>query len=139
MTLHRSGFRFAVALGLVAAGLAYSTPGASAPGPRMRADELKVVFLTIGRPKAGKAFGKSAQIIDVDTGYPVQSGSLRCPARIGQRTLTVGDKSYLRDLGIYGCSWLIPRNAGGKRLIGGIQLTSHLGTARGDFSKVIRR
>jgi hypothetical protein len=121
--------------------LGVAAPGASAPGPRTRAYELKVVFLpmAVERPKAGRGFGKAAQIIEVNTGYPVQIGRLSCPARIGQRTLTVEKKSYSRDLGIYGCSWLIPRNAGGKRLIGGMQLTSYLGTARGDFSKVIRR
>jgi hypothetical protein len=112
MTLYRSGFRFAVALVLVAAGLVYSTTGASAPGPQTRAYELKVVFLpmAVERPKAGKSFAKAAQIIEVNSGYPVQVGRLSCPARIGQRTITVQKKSYSRDLGIYGCAWLITRN-----------------------------
>src|SRR6266545_4551607 len=89
------------------------------------------------RPKAGKPFTAMIGIVNQETQDLVQSGTVRCPARIGRRGVRVARKLFVDGTGIAACTWVIPAKAG-KRLIARVEVTSDEGFVKASFSKVIR-
>jgi hypothetical protein len=131
-----------VAGSVIAAALASVAPGISAPKRGDRADEypLSVIVTQTDpkRPKAGKPFTAFIGVINQDTGEPVQSGNVACPARIGARGVRKTDKGFVDGTGIAVCEWAIPRKAGGKHLVATVELYSDEGTVRSRFKRVVR-
>ncbi|HMJ00696.1 MAG TPA: hypothetical protein VK488_12735 [Gaiellaceae bacterium] len=142
--LNKAGKRFAVTVGIVAAGLAaYATPGVGAPDRHARGAEYPLSVIAVQtepqRPKAGKPFTAMIGIVNEETGGVVQSGDVTCPARIGQHAARVIDKGFIDGGGIAMCTWMVPRKAGGKRMVAKVEVYSDEGTVRSRFLRVVRR
>jgi hypothetical protein len=94
------------------------------------------------RPKAGKQFIALAAIMNEQTGSPV-SGAIRCPAKIRGKGVRVQFKDF--EMGVAGCSWVVPARTGGKRFVGSIEVVvtddydGSTYSASIPFTKVIRR
>ena len=142
--LNKAGKRLAVTIGIVAVGLtAYATPGVGAPNRHARGAEYPLSVIVVQtdpqRPKAGKPFTAMIGIVNEETGGVVQSGDVTCPARIGQRAARVTDKGFIDGAGIAMCTWMVPRKAGGKRMVAKVEVYSDEGTVRSRFVRVVRR
>ena len=127
---------------ILAAGLAAVASGArSAHGPaRVSEYPLTVVVTKTDpkRPKAGKPFTALIGILNEETGEPVQTGDVACPARIGHRGIRVTDKGFAEGAGVAGCTWKIPAGSGRKHMVAKVEVYSDEGTVRSQFLRVIR-
>src|SRR5919109_1247630 len=125
------------------AGLASAASGASFPNGPARGSEYPVQVIATStqpkQPKAGKPFTALIGIVNEETGLPVESGEVACPARVGNRGVRMVDKAFVDGTGIAGCTWKIPALAGGKRMVAKVEVYSDEGTVRSRFFRVVRR
>jgi hypothetical protein len=89
------------------------------------------------RPKAGKPFTALIGILNQDTGEPVQTGEVACPARVGHRGIRMMDKAFIDGAGVAGCTWMIPARSGRKHMVAKVEVYSDEGTVRSQFLRVI--
>ena len=84
---------------ILAAGLASVAAGAGSANRPARVSEYPLAVIAVQtdpkRPKAGKPFTALIGIINQDTGEPVQSGDVSCPARVGHRGLRMMNKDFI--------------------------------------------
>jgi hypothetical protein len=135
----------ALAAGALLVVLSGSALAADSARPASTAEYPLVVVAfetTPKRPKAGKQFIALAAILNEQTGAPA-SGEIRCPAKVRGKSVRVQFKDF--EMGVAGCSWVVPARTGGKRFVGSIEVVvtddydSSTYTASVPFSKVIRR
>ena len=127
---------------ILAAGLASVASGAGSGNRPARASEYPLLVVAVKtdpkRPKAGKPFTALIGILNQDTGEPVQSGQVSCPARIGHRGVRMMDKAFVDGTGIAGCTWMIPARSGRKHMVAKVEVYSDEGTVRSQFLRVVR-
>ena len=127
---------------ILAAGLASVASGAGSADRPARASEYPLTVVVTKtdpkRPKAGKPFTALIGILNEETGEPVQTGDVACPARIGHRGIRVIDKGFAEGVGIAGCTWMIPARSGRKHMVAKVEVYSDEGTVRSQFLRVIR-
>ena len=143
-TPHAKRF-IALAVGALLVALSSSALAADSTRPASSAEYPLVVVAfetTPKRPKAGKQFIALAAILNEQTGAPA-SGEIRCPAKIRGKSVRVQFKDF--DMGVAGCSWVVPARTGGKRFVGSLEVVvtddddGSTYKASIPFSKVIRR
>jgi hypothetical protein len=80
--------------------------------------------LLLGFPtkaRAGRSFSVVMSVMDENG--PVSTGSVACPARVGNKSIPVAAKLGLRR-GVFSCRWVLPKQSRGKMLRGSITVTS---------------
>ena len=126
---------------ILAAGLASVASGAGSANRPARVSEYPLLVVVTKsdpkRPKAGKPFTALIGILNQETGEPVQTGEVACPARIGRRGLRMLDKDFIDGAGVAGCTWMIPARSGRKRMVAKVEVYSDEGTVRSQFLRVI--
>lgn len=143
MYTKREALLLALALcAILTAGLASVASGASAANGPARASEYPLAVVVTStdpkRPKAGKFFIAAIGIVNQETGEPVQSGQVACPARIGHRGVRMIKKTFVDGDGIAACVWKIPAGSGRKHMVAKVEVYSDEGTVRSRFLRVIR-
>ena len=127
---------------ILAAGLASVASGAGSANRPARVSEYPLMVVVTKtdpkRPQAGKPFTALIGILNQDTGEPVQTGDVACPARVGHRGLRMMNKDFMEGSGIAGCTWMIPARSGRKHMVAKVEVYSDEGTVRSQFLRVIR-
>ena len=98
--------------------------------------ELSPLTLTAGRlsvrrASAGTRVVASMSVERSDFATPLGEGTVGCAARIGRRTLHGRGRFVQKRVA---CAWRLPSHAGGKRLVGSVQVTFQGVTAKRAFN-----
>lgn len=86
--------------------------------------------------RAGRPFGVRLRVVTA-TGAPVETGVVRCAARVGRTALRTVSKRWRPGLAT--CTWRLPRSAKGKRLQASVRVDSYGRTLTRRLTKRVTR
>lgn len=110
-------------------------PDADAWSYTLSALELTAGPLAIGPARAGKPLVASMSVERSDFEIPLEEGAIKCAAKLSGTALA-GRGAFAAER--VACTWRLPRNARGKRLVGSVQIAFQGVIAKRAFSIRVR-